>query len=72
MPIMSRTGLVPAWGTCCSRGATNIDRRNRTPHTIVLSPVLAPALMPAADSGDINIGGPLRAPDSMVSTPDMI
>ena len=51
---------VPAAGISANMGAKNTDTKNSSPHTTVLSPVLAPALIPAADSGLINMGGPLR------------
>lgn len=42
---------------------------NKHPHTSVLTPVLAPALIPAADSGEINMGGPEKYPDRTVVSP---
>ena len=40
-------------------GQKKIEIPNNIPQTKVLNPVLAPDLIPAADSGDINIGGPV-------------
>lgn len=42
------------------------------PHTNVLRPVLAPALIPAADSGDIRMGGPDMYPLNIVVHPQQI
>ena len=42
---------------------------NKIPQTRVLRPVLAPALMPAADSGEMRIGGPVKYPLRMVVRP---
>jgi hypothetical protein len=53
-----RSGAVPAAGTALKTGQKNTENPKNMPHTTVDSPVLAPALMPAADSGDTNMGGP--------------
>ena len=37
---------IPAAGISAKKGAKNAERRKSSPHTIVLRPVLAPALMP--------------------------
>ena len=55
---MMSSGAVPAAGTAAKMGLKKVDTPNSTPHTRVDSPVLAPALMPAAVSGEIRIGGP--------------
>ena len=46
--------------------------KNKSPQKTVLRPVLAPALIPAADSGDISTGGPPNVPDNMVKDPQII
>jgi hypothetical protein len=58
VPTIMRSGAVPAAGTALKTGQKNTENPKNMPHTTVDSPVLAPALMPAADSGDTNMGGP--------------
>ena len=55
---MMSSGAVPAAGTAAKMGLKKVATPNSTPHTRVDSPVLAPALMPAAVSGEIRMGGP--------------
>ena len=66
---MISSGAVPAAGMAASRGEKKVEMPNNSPQTTVLRPVRAPALMPAADSGEMRMGGPLRYPLSMVSSP---
>ena len=61
-PTKSNRGVVAAAGIASNKGAKKLDMQNRKPHTIVLRPVFAPALIPAALSGDKRIGGPLYNP----------
>lgn len=55
---MSRRGAVPVAGIEEKKGPKKEEAAKRTPQTNVLRPVLAPALIPAADSGDSKTGGP--------------
>ena len=41
------SGAVPAFGTFSNIGLNKRENENSKPHTIVLKPVLAPALIPA-------------------------
>mmetsp|Transcript_9203 Transcript_9203/g.12593 ORF Transcript_9203/g.12593 Transcript_9203/m.12593 type:complete len:126 (-) Transcript_9203:160-537(-) len=66
---MISTGLLPAEGTFSNKGLKNSDSKKKNPHTTVLSPVLAPALIDADDSGDTKIGAELMKPLSIVSKP---
>ena len=58
-PTIINNGVVAAAGIASNKGAKKLDKQNRKPQTIVLKPVFAPALIPAALSGDKRIGGPL-------------
>ena len=69
MPTKISSGVVPAGGTAEINGPKNTDTPKHSPQTIVLSPDLAPALMPAADSGEIKMGGPEKYPLRMVVNP---
>lgn len=55
---MISRGAVPAAGTAAKMGLKKIAIPNSTPQTKVDKPVFAPALIPAAVSGEIKIGGP--------------
>lgn len=66
---MISTGLVPAEGTCSKSGEKNSESRNRMPQTTELRPVLAPALMEEADSGETKMGAEVTRPDSTVKMP---
>ena len=68
-PIMIRIGLVPAEGTSSNIGLKNSASKNNSPHMTVLNPVLAPALMEAADSGDTRMGAALKNPLITVNRP---
>ena len=50
--------MVPALGIPWNKGAKNVAKQKSKPATTVLNTVLAPALIPAADSGEISMGGP--------------
>ena len=54
------------------KGEKKADKQNKIPHTKVLSPVRAPALIPAADSGDRSMGGPVITPLNTVVSPHII
>ena len=56
IPIIRSTGDVPADGTAANNGQKSVHSKNKMPHVTLESPVLAPALIPGADSGDIIIG----------------
>lgn len=60
---------MPAAGISANSGPKKVAIANNIPHTSVLNPVLAPALIPAADSGLMMIGGPLLNPEKIVATP---
>jgi hypothetical protein len=49
-PIISNTGPVPLFGIAAHNGYVKAENKNKTPHTIVDSPVRAPANMAGADS----------------------
>ena len=69
---MRSSGAVPAAGTDAKRGLKKADIPNKIPQTRVERPVLAPALIPAADSGLIRIGGPERQPLAIEASPHTI
>lgn len=69
VPIPISIGAVAAGGTASNIGAKNDDNKNNTPHTTVDIPVFAPALIPAADSGDIRTGMPVILPLMTVVIP---
>eukprot|EP01033_Poteriospumella_lacustris_P005217 gene5216-gene5753 len=71
-PTNKSNGDVPVGGTLENNGQKKIVTRNNIPHTKVLNPVRAPALIPAAVSGDNRIGGPEKKPLMMVATPQMM
>ena len=64
-----RRGDVAASGIASNKGENSIARTKHNPPTTALRPVFAPALIPAPDSGLINIGGPEKAPLITVMTP---
>ena len=70
--LRNKEKTSPAVGIPWNKGAKNVAKQNRTPATTVLNPVLAPAFIPAADSGDISIGGPPQQPLMIVIMPQMI
>ena len=55
---IKRNTSKPAFGIFSNKGAKNTETQKNIPANTVLSPVRAPALIPAADSGDIRMGGP--------------
>ena len=64
--------FVPAVGIPSKSGAKKTATQKNNPATTVLRPVLAPALMPAADSGEIRMGGPPKNPLNIVITPHIM
>ncbi len=71
-PIIISTGLVPAAGTCSKTGLKNNARRNNTPATTALKPVLAPSLIDADDSGETKMGAEDRSPATIVNAPHIM
>ena len=69
VPIPMSIGAVAAGGTASNIGAKNDDNKNNIPHTTVDIPVFAPALIPAADSGEIRTGIPAMLPLITVAIP---
>mmetsp|Transcript_33716 Transcript_33716/g.48919 ORF Transcript_33716/g.48919 Transcript_33716/m.48919 type:complete len:212 (+) Transcript_33716:481-1116(+) len=69
---MINNGAVPAAGTAAKIGPKNADIPNNTPHTKVERPVFAPALIPAAVSGEMRIGGPEKYPLNKEVSPHTI
>ena len=55
-PISIRTGAVAIAGILANNGAKNTEKKNSTPVTIAVSPVLPPSAIPAAASTYTIIG----------------
>jgi hypothetical protein len=72
LPIPISIGAVAAAGTASNIGAKNDDNKNKMPHITVDIPVFAPALIPAADSGEMSTGIPDMQPLMTVAMPVMI
>lgn len=67
-PIKIRIGETALAGTTFITGINKIETKNITPVTILVSPVLPPAVIPAADSTEATVGLVPKTPEDKTET----